>query len=290
MIIDIHAHTSNHELQGLYTSDASLEYLHREAKTRDIKKIILMATYFPLKKSGLPNKVLLERIKGDPLFACFASLDLENNFLGGLKELSELAEKKMILGIKLYPGYQKVDLSNSLFSPLFRLAEKHKLPVACHLGELHHCCSREQRHNNIYRCGNDHCLLDERGILSQPECLNLVAARFPKVNFIACHLGNPNFTELRHLMAISPNIYTDISGQFLSGTDEGSPAYRRQIRREIREFLKISGSGKILFGTDFPIQSYADTLELITALNLPPADKEKILFRNAQKILNIQTL
>ena len=286
MIIDIHAHTSEHLLYGLHTADASLNYLRREAKNYDVKKIYLMATYFPLKKSGLPNRVLLERIKGDNLFGCFGSLDMENNFLAGLAELTELAQAELISGIKLYPGYQNVDLSDPAFSPIFELAEKYQLPVACHLGELHHCCPKKNRDNGIYRCGYNRCVLEERGALSKPSCLNVVAHRFPKVNFIACHLGNPFFSSLQNSMSISPNIYTDISGQFLSGTSEDSFAYRELLLKEINRFLSLHGPDRLLFGTDFPIQSYADSLFLVKRLKLTPAITKKILFENAEKLLN----
>jgi len=291
MIIDIHAHTSDHKLQGLHTIDASLAYLRRQAEIFGIKKIFLMATYFPLKKSGLPNQVLLEKIKGDPLFDCFGSLDMENDFLGGLEELTELAKAGLISGLKLYPGYQNFILSDPTFRPLFILAEKYQLPVACHLGELHHCCPKNQRDSLNYRCGKSYCSLDleQRTSLSSPKHLALVAKNFPKVNFVACHLANPWFDDLRQCMAESPNIYTDVSGQFLSGTKEDNPAYRQLLVSEIKEFLQLDGgSERLLFGTDFPIQSYADTLALVKALNLAPAIEKRILSENAKKLLNLE--
>jgi len=276
MIIDIHAHTSDHKLYGLHTSDASLDYLRREAEIYEVKKIFLMATYFPLKKSGLSNKVLFEKIKGDPLFGCFGSLDMENNFQEGLEELTRLAGEGLISGIKLYPGYQNIWVDDEEFWPLYKMAEEYHLPVAVHLGELHHCCPREQREKNIFRCGSDHCLLEERKEYSEPGAINMLAFYFPKVNFIGCHLGNPKFADLRNIMNISPNLYTDISGQFLSGTREDTISYRQFILKQIKMFLDFNGADKVLFGTDFPIQSYASSLGLIKALNLDPATENKI--------------
>ena len=247
-----------------------------------------MATYFPLKKSGVTNEMLLERIKDDRLFAAFGSLDLENNFAQGLKELSELAQADSIVGIKLYPGYQNIILSDPKFAPIFQLAEKYNLPVACHLGELHHCCPKNQREIHNYRCQQNSCLLDKRGDLSHPNQLGLVAVNFPKVNFIACHLANPFFAELRSIMIKCPNIYTDISGQFLSETDEDTPVYQQIVVAEIKEFLKLeSGPDRILFGTDFPVQSYQSTLDLVEALGIRPSLTKKLFFENATKLLNL---
>jgi len=289
MIIDIHAHTSDHLLHGLHTDKADLEYLRSQAKKFGINKIYLMATYFPLKKSGLSNQVLLEKIKGDPLFDCFGSLDMENNFLAGLKELTDLATNKLISGIKLYPGYQNITISDPKFSELFKLAEKYQLAVACHLGELHHCCPRQLGINQTYRCGKNYCLLDQRGNLSRPEQLGLVAKNFPKVNFIACHMASPHFEELRKIMSESDNIYTDISGQFLSGTNEDTPAYRDYLVMEMQKFLELNkGEERLLFGTDFPIQSYQDTLELVEALKIKAELRGKILYQNSLKLLNLK--
>ncbi|MCX6795491.1 MAG: amidohydrolase family protein [Candidatus Falkowbacteria bacterium] len=285
MVIDVHAHTSDSRLHGLHTDQADLDYLRMQAEKFGIEKIYLMATYFPLKKSGLSNSVLLKRIDGNPIFGCFGSLDMENKFVEGLVELTDLAANKLISGIKIYPGYQEIFLSDPKFDPLFQLAEEYQLPVACHLGELHHCCSRELKDGENYRCGSTHCLLDHRGYLSHPRQFGMMVKRFPKVNFIACHLGNPYFRELRKVMSECDNVYTDFSGQFLSGTNEDSPDYRLKLKAEIDKFLLLkNGPDRLLFGTDFPIQSYEDTFQLLELLNINAEEKEKITRINAEKL------
>ena len=112
MIIDIHAHTSSHKLWNLHTEDASIAAIEKWAAQFQITLICLMATYFPFKKSGLPNYELLSRIAGKKLFRMFGSLDIMNNFENGLRELRELATEKLIAGIKLYPGYQDFDAAD----------------------------------------------------------------------------------------------------------------------------------------------------------------------------------
>lgn len=287
MIIDLHAHTSNHELWNLHTRLANLDTLRALAQKFGIGKIFLMATYFPLKKSGLHNLELLERIKGDKLFDCFGSLNLENTDLcPALDELRLLAENNQIAGIKLYPGYQNIVLSDPKFDPVYNLAQEFKLPVAVHLGELQYCCLKDKREKGELRCGRTQCLLDKRTELSRPQQLSDAAWNFPGVNFIACHLGNPYFSELHAAMNFCPNIYSDISGQFVSGTAEDTPAYRARIIEEIQLFLKLPGGmERVLFGTDFPIQSYQDTFDIVKALNLS-TDREKMLLGgNALKLM-----
>jgi len=79
LIIDIHAHTSKHELFNLHTATASIAALEKEAQQSGVSTIVLMATYFPLKGTGVHNTDLLERIEGRPLFKMFGSLDVMNH-------------------------------------------------------------------------------------------------------------------------------------------------------------------------------------------------------------------
>ncbi len=287
MVIDIHVHTSNHNLWNLHTKDASIAELKRLARKYDIGRIYLMATYFPLKGTGLNNLDLFNRIDGMDLFGCFGSINLEDlNLAAGILELRSMAKLGWIEGIKLYPGYQDIILSDVRFDPVYELAQEFSLPVAVHLGELHHCCPKDSREKGESRCEKSICPLDDRFDLSRPEQLSCVARKFPNVNFIGCHLANPYFSEMRQAMTECPNIFTDISGQFVSGSDEDTPEYRRYIVGEIKEFLKLNGGPeRIMFATDFPIQSYQDTLEIARSLNLKSEVERMLLMGNAQKLL-----
>ena len=287
-IIDVHAHTSNHRLWGLHVETATIDDLTRLAGQFNIQKIVLMATYFPFKKSGLHNHELYRRIKGNDLFAMFGSLDVTTNFWKGFYELVLMALQKKIAGIKLYPGYQEFDCSDSKIFPIFYLARVMQIPVMFHTGELHHCCPRDERKKGKFRCG-DTCMIEKLGHLSRPEAILPAIKAFPHVNFILSHLGNPYFNEQRQIMTNHQNVYTDISGQFVSGLpEEDNQAYRQTIRNKLRQFLNIAYAGdRIMFGTDFPIQSYQASMDIIDSLDLAPGLKEKILHKNAKRLLKI---
>src|SRR3989339_1796518 len=317
MIIDIHAHTTNHKLWNLHTPSATIEDLERLAEKNGVVKILLMATYFPFKGSGLHNEELLARI-GDkklglstvrgsvygnngPLFAVCGSLNMMDNVELGVMRLRRLAEDKKIVGIKLYPGYQDFKPSGVLAFPVYELAEKFDLPVIFHSGYLHHCCRQEEV---ARRCGRPTCPLDSLEYLSRPSQLYGAAQKFPRVKFVAAHLGNPYFSELRDLMRTCPNVYTDISG-----TVEDSPEEKAALQSEILHFLALpNGIDRLMFGTDFPIQSYEDTIALVETLggtvqavpwscddNMDAGDpwgigedgKAKIYWQNAAKLFHL---
>ncbi|OQA03074.1 MAG: Amidohydrolase [bacterium ADurb.Bin400] len=290
MIIDIHAHTSNHPMWNLHTESATIEELERLAAKHGIGKIVLMATYFPLKRSGLANRELLKRIEGKPLFQMFGSLDAANNLEQGIAELNELARLGQIAGIKLYPGYQNFDPSSPAVFPIYELAGQLNLPVMFHGGELHGCCPREQRDTGQLRCGFDYCRLLDLEHLARPRQMAGAFWQFPKVKFVVSHLANDYFEELRSVMSEFSNVFTDISGQFVSGSHEDTPHYRKLIVAEIQRFLALkNGHRRVMFGTDFPIQSYADSLDLVYSLGLNRETEDAILFRNAEFLLDRST-
>jgi hypothetical protein len=288
MIIDIHAHTTDHKLWGLHTESASIETLEKLALKHGVKKIVLLATYFPLKKSGLKNGDLLERIRGKELFSALGSLDMTADIAAGIEELEGLLKTKSIIGIKLYPGYQDFDPGKKIAFPVYELAQSYRVPVMFHGGELHGCCPAKDRQTLPLRCGYDHCRLFELADLSRPPRMSGAFKNFPGVTFIVSHLANEYFSELRYEMSQYGNVFTDISGQFVSGSGEATEKYKMFITREIKKFIRMkNGIDRIMFGTDFPIQSYQDSIDLVRRLRLRSEDEEKLFFDNAAFVLHL---
>lgn len=289
MIIDIHAHTSHRPLRNLHVASATISDLENLSRDFQVEKIVLMATYFPFKSKGVYNYDLLSRITGSNIFLPFGSLDAMNNLSAGLEELRNLTEQGLLSGLKLYPGYQNFDIAGFDLDPFYEMARTHDLPVAIHSGELHHCCPKNER--GIRSCMADYgrCHIDELGYLAHPHNIKRAVRVFPDVKFILCHLANPFFNELRNLMLECENVYTDISGQFLSDSEESTAEYKKRIIEEIKRFLDLKdGIKRVMFGTDFPIQSYSDSLELVESLGLSEDEKKLIYHHNAAKLLKLE--
>jgi uncharacterized protein len=286
MIIDFHCHTTNSQLRNLHENKPTIERIEKLAEIYGIKKVVVLATCFPFKGSGLGNKVLLERVKDKDLFIVFGTLDAMNKYEEGMIELIELYEAGLISGIKLYPGYQ--DFSMKKIHSLLHFSEFYDIPIMFHSGELHHCCPKDRREKRKLLCGGE-CRIDQLGHLAHPENMEEIVASFPSVTFILSHLGNPYFEATRKIMKKYHNVHTDISGQFVTGSDEDTPEYKMEIVSEIKEFIALeNGIDRVLFGTDFPIQSHVDSIALVKALKLSQADEEKIFWKNAAKILKLE--
>lgn len=286
MIIDFHCHTTNSRLHNLHENRPTIECIEKLAEMHGISKVVVLATAFPFKFSGLSNEALLERVRDKDLFLVFGTLDAMNRYEKGMIELIELYKMGLISGIKLYPGYQ--DFKFSKIYGLLHMAEFYGIPVMLHSGELHHCCPKEKREERKRRCGGE-CKIDQLGHLAHPDSMGEMIASFPSVEFILSHLGNPYFEATRRLMKKYSNVCTDISGQFVTGSGEDSPEYKEEVVSEIRKFLEIkNGIDRILFATDFPIQSHADSIALVKACKLSPSEEEKIFWKNAARILKLE--
>lgn len=285
MIIDIHAHTSYKELHSLHTKSATLDVIEDYTKKYGVSRVYLMTTYFPLKNSGTENYPMLKIVGDKKLFRIFGSLDFEKPCEPAFQELRDLASKKLIAGIKLYPGYQNINLADPKVYEACKIADDFSLPIAIHTGELHHCCREHADKSSKHKCGFNTCAIDKRSDFAKADLLANLAKSFPKTNFIACHMSNPDFKALRDVMKSSHNIYTDMSGQFLSETNEDTPEYRLMLKKEMEKTILDCGVEKLLFGTDFPIQSYKDSIELVQSLSITEADKDLIFYKNATNVL-----
>lgn len=290
--IDIHCHTTNHKLYGLHTDYARIEDILEHMRKYEIEKTVLVATYFPHKGTGVTNQMLLERIKGRPELIAFGSIDVENKPEQGLKELDELAAERKIKGIKLYPGYQEFSPSDEKMSQIYALAERYSLPVMLHTGSLH--CSIRDQYNiecaviensaKNTRCKGVYCI-KENMYLSEPRQLINAAKKFPKVNFIASHLGYPHYNQLIELLQNCPNVHTDVSGVFKSGYEDD---YKTELEIEIPRIAKAVGIERMLFGTDFPIQSVQDSVRIVESLKLNASEKEMMYYKTAAKLLRLE--
>ena len=94
--------------------------------------------------------------------------------------------------MKLYPGYNKIWLTDPIYDPIYRLAEKYDKPVAVHMG----LTAYSQAYLKY----------------SHPLALDEAAADFPRTRFVMCHFGNPFLEAAAAVLEKNPNVCADLSG------------------------------------------------------------------------------
>lgn len=184
-------------------------------------------------------------------------------------ELCEGHERFDLRGIKLLPMYAVFYPQDERLDYLWQYATEHCLPVLLHTGTTF-----------ISKAAID-CTL--------PRHLDVVARRFPDVKIILAHLGHPYEGETVAVIRKNANVYADISALF----------YRPwQLFHSLMLVHEYNIWEKVLFGTDFPVTTVAETVAGLRSLcevridrfSLPKEQIEELIHRDALALLGLEDL
>jgi uncharacterized protein len=112
-----------------------------------------------------------------------------------------------------------------------------------------------------------------------PDLLYTLITSFPDLKLVCAHWGGglPFYALMPEVKAALKNVYFDTAASpFL---------YNSQVYSQVAQLV---GADKILFGSDYPLIPPRRLLKEISALDLSPATKRKILAGNAKKLLGLQ--
>jgi len=173
---------------------------------------------------------------------------------GAEDELERARTDLGLKGIKLGPNYQVFDPLGEAALRAYELAERHGLPMLFHQG------ASPVREAPLR--------------FAHPLLMDEVAIRFPELRIVMAHLGHPWQRETIVTIRKHPHVYADISALF----------YRPWSFYEgMRLATEWGALDKLLFGSDFPIATPAETAaglravnDPIAGTNLPPVPLDKI--------------
>ena len=239
---------------------ATIDYsgLLKNMSELNIKKSIVMGygwTNFDILK--MSNAYNLKCSKENSEIISFCSI----NPKFGNKSNEEL-EKCISMGAKgigeIHPSVQKIDMSNyEIWKDTMQIAFSSDLPIAIHCSEP---------------VGHDYPGKGDTGL---KEIYNFIKL-FPRNKIVLSHWGGGLlFYELmKEVKSITKNVYYD--------TAATSYLYEKDI---FEISIKLIGSEKILFGSDFPILNPSKILNEMKKVS--DSDLEKITFTNAKYLLGI---
>jgi uncharacterized protein len=173
-----------------------------------------------------------------------------------------------LAGIKLFPGYLPFYPHDPRLAPLYEFAHRRGLPVLVHQGDT----------------------LDRKGLVkfARPIELDEVAVRYPDVRFVLCHFGNPWVEEAAEIVYKNENVYADTSGLL---AHPSTPYFERMVeqcrRRILQAIISIGSAERILYGSDWPLEELRLAVALVDGLDLPTADRAKILGENARRLFGL---
>jgi predicted TIM-barrel fold metal-dependent hydrolase len=157
-------------------------------------------------------------------------------------------------GIKLHPEFQGIDLADPRLNPFFEEISPDFI-VVFHMGD------KTKSPDNF----------------SAPRKLAAILERFPKLKAVAAHMGGFCCWEESLNELAGRKVYFDTSS-----------TVRYADRDLLKKIVAKHGTDRILFGSDFPLQSPAEAYAELESLDfLSASQKEDIAGKNAAVLLGL---
>lgn len=171
-------------------------------------------------------------------------------------ELERLVTEFGFCGFKVYPVYQHHYVNDARMYPLYAKAQALSVPMLVHTG------------SSVFK--------GARIKYGDPLHLDDVAIDFPDLTILMAHSGRPFWYEQAFWMARQhKNVYMEISG--LPG---------KKLLEYFPDLERLAD--KVVYGSDWPGNPYLRrNVDAILALPLKDETRDKILWKNAARILGV---
>ncbi len=188
--------------------------------------------------------------------------------LGTPDSLRELIRKGeiAILG-EIVPSIEGISPDDEVLEPYLALAEEKDVPLAIHLLSFQ----------------TPYMFPQNRAALNNPLLLEKMLIRHPKLRVYVMHAGWPMLNEMIALLAMYPEVYTEVAG-----IDWLLPP--KELHRYLRGLVEAGFGKRIMFGSDTSMwpQTMAIGIEAIESADfLTEAQKRDILYNNAARFLRL---
>lgn len=158
-------------------------------------------------------------------------------------------------GVKLHPDYQHFFADDPALYPLYEAISDAGLPLLFHAG-------RDPISMNVVHC--------------TPLMLLRLSEIFPDLRIMGAHLGGNMMYDAVERDLVGTNVFLDLSMSLIYC----DPA-------QIERIIRMHRAERILFATDTPWSEPKPLIAFIENLDIPEDDKERILWKNAAKLLGL---
>ena len=223
--IDCHTHIVNNEISTQYFECPG---------GGDYAMVMEFLPY--MQKENMPDESWDLCDGNKRLFLC-PSIDIHKDIFAQLDIIEEKMSQRpgcRVVGLKIFLSYQTGRADDERMMPIYEFAKKHGLTVTFHTGLPSYHLPYEN---------------DVEG--SRVEYIANIARKYPEVNFVAAHMGDPYYDESIQAMHELPNMFTDFAGAFEPGTEvaadeEGTIDQWAHAINQYPDTYK-----QIVYGTDF---------------------------------------
>lgn len=189
-------------------------------------------------------------------FIGFACIDVPAP--DAMNQLDYAISSLELKGVKLVPPVQKFDISDPQYDPLWKLMVDLNIPLWSHTGH------QVSTGGSVAKYGH-------------PMLIDELAMRHVDLRIIMGHMGTPWFWEAWSVTLRHPNVYVDISAH---------PDLYSYFPWDA--FTKYNIENKVLFASDHPLCHWNQILPAIETLPISKGFKNRILGKNAAKLIGIK--
>jgi predicted TIM-barrel fold metal-dependent hydrolase len=266
LVFDVHQHLGEAAVMG----EASAEFV----PSTDYEERVAIMDRFGITQAALSPTSQYERPRGladtvamndrvadyrdtyrDRFPVAFGTVDPLQGVENGIKEIERIATTLSLQGIIWHHRMQGTWIADSRMYGFLEAVEEHGLVALIHV--------------------------ISESTLEAPWGLEMLATRFPKVTFVALDpFTSPTQFQVMMMMAERvDNVYFDTAGIWLLG-------------RFLEKWITTRGSERLIFGSDLitsPLSLNVPYVknEIEDSSDLTDADKDNILWRNAERIFRL---
>ncbi len=268
MLIDCHVHLNNY-----YTEDGDKRRPTEENVTRLLEAMdangvdhAVVLTSYMVNVDRPSVEHVLEILAENPRTTVVEGLRWRSESRTDLFHMEERIRDGRVKGIKLYPGYDRYPINDPSLESVFRIAEKHDVPVMIHCGDTYATGAKVRQ--------------------AHPLLVDDVAVDYPNVRFVICHLGNPWFQDTAEVLYKNDNVYADISGLTLGDFDY---AFERYLVTRVKDMIAYMGDPgrQIMYGSDWPLVEMGPYVRFMEGLDFPEGARENIAWKTAAELFKI---
>ncbi len=258
MIIDAHTHIFPDKIAEkattaigafydipMHSTAASDKLLAAEQAAGIDRMLVCSSATTPAQVESINTFIAAECAK-HPEFIGFAAMHPEYENVG--EELDRAMELGL-QGVKFHPDFQRFNIDEESFLPMYREIAKRNLPILFHTG-------------------------DKRYDFSSPFRVDNLLKRVPDLKVIGAHFGG--YGRWMDVMTLPrrENVWFDTSSTLFELPAE-----------EALRLIDHFGVDRFFFGTDFPMWNPNEELDRFYALGLSDGENEKIFHENFEAML-----
>lgn len=266
MLIDFHAHTFPDKI-----ATAAIADLEQRANTKATREGTVAGLLSQMEQTGVDMSVILPVVTKPKQFqsvndyAAKVNEDYKGKLisLGGIHPMTDSYKEELdyivslgLKGIKIHPDYQGVFIDETRFMQIIDRASELGLIIVTHAGV------------DIGLPDPVHCPPD--------KALKIIREVKPE-KLVLAHTGGWKQWDMVEELLAGLDVYFDcaFSSRYLSAA-------------QFERIVNAHGADKVLFATDTPWESPAETRQWIEKTQLTPEQKSYIYSKNAELLLGLQ--